>query len=201
VVEDHPMMCAAMERALERAGIEVTGAAGSAAEAYELVGTAKPDVVVVDLQLPDETGVDLIRRLLERSANVAVVVYTGLRGSVILKDALSSGARAFAHKTSGPDSLVAAVRAAAIGSTYVSPELVQAIAANELTHHPRTLTDRERQMLARVADGLSNEQIGDRLMLSPETVRTHIRNAMRKLDTHTRAHAVVEALRHEEIGL
>jgi DNA-binding NarL/FixJ family response regulator len=201
LVEDHPMMQAAMKATFERAGIEVVGAPGSAAEAYELVGTTRPDVVVVDIGLPDESGTVLTRRLLQRNSKVAVVIFTGLENTVALKDALSCGAQAIAYKTGGPESLVAAVRAAVGGATYVAPELRAAIAAGERSDHPRTLTDRERQALAMVADGLTNEEIAERLMLSSETIRTHVRNAMRKLGTHTRAHAVVEALRREEIGL
>jgi DNA-binding NarL/FixJ family response regulator len=201
IVEDHPMMRSAMQTTFERADIEVAGVTASANEAYEMVGAMSPDVVVVDIGLPGETGVDLTRRLLRRNAKVAVVIHTGLEDPVALKDALGSGAVAVAYKTGGPSSLVAAVRAAAAGATYVAPELRRAISEGERTDRPRVLTDRERQVLTLVADGLPNEKIAERLMLSPETVRTHIRNAMGKLGTHTRAHAIVEALRNEEIGL
>lgn len=194
-------MRAAMERICTEADFAVVASTGSAAEAYELVGTSKPDVVLVDIGLPGKSGVDLTRELLQRNANVAVVIYTGLEDSVLLKDALGSGARAFAYKTGRPASLVSAVRAAATGATYLAPELSEAISAASQTDGPRRLTDRERQVLTHVSKGESNEAIATELMLSSETVRTHIRNAMRKLDTHTRAHAVVEALRQEEIGL
>jgi DNA-binding NarL/FixJ family response regulator len=201
IVEDHPLMRAAMERNASGAGLLVVGSTGSAAEAYELVGSATPDVVIVDVGLPDKSGVDLTRELLQRNAHVAVVIYTGLEDPVLLKDALGCGARAFAFKTGSPESLAAAVRAAAAGATYVAPELRAAIAHGERADQPRRLTDRERQVLALVAEGITNEAVAAQLMLSSETVRTHIRNAMRKLGTHTRAHAVVEAIRSEEIGL
>lgn len=190
-----------METTFERAGIAVVGSAESAADAYELAGATAPDVVVVDIGLPDQSGVDLTRRLLLRNAQVPVVIHTGLEDVVALKGALDCGARGFAFKTGGPASLVTAVRAAAAGGTYVAPELRQAISAGQRSDRPRTMSDRERQVLALVADGLSNEDIAAQLMISAETVRTHIRNAMRKLGAHTRAHAVVEALRNEEIGL
>ena len=201
VVEDHPMMRSAMARTFENADITVLASTSLAAEAYEMVEATNPDVVVVDINLPGKSGLDLTRELLLRNADVAVVIYTGLEDPIALKDALSCGALAFAYKTDGPASLVAAVRAAAAGATFIAPELRAAIAAGERVSRPRTLSNRERQVLALVADGHPNEHIAEQLMLSPETVRTHIRNAMGKLGTHTRAHAVVEALRHEEIGL
>jgi DNA-binding NarL/FixJ family response regulator len=201
VVEDHPMMLAAIEQALGRAGIAVVASTASAADGYRAVGELSPDVVVVDIGLPDESGIDLTRRLLRRSTRVTVVIHTGIEDPVALKDALDCGARAFAYKTGGPASLVAAVRAAAAGNVYVARELRDVIAAGERTDRPRLLTDRERQVLALVADGLPVAAIAEQLMLSGETVRTHIRNAMRKLGAHTRTHAVVEALRAEELSL
>ena len=201
VVDDHPMMRSAIQTTFERAHIAVVASAASAAEAYEMVGTTAPDVVVVDIGLPDQSGVDLTRRLLQRNAHVAVVIYTGMEDAVALKGALDCGARGFAFKTGDPQSLLTAVRTAAAGGAYIAPELREAIATGQRSDRPRTMSDRERQVLALVADGLANEEIADQLMISPETVRTHVRNAMRKLGAHTRAHAVVEALRNEEIEL
>jgi DNA-binding NarL/FixJ family response regulator len=201
LVEDHPMMRAAIETVLQRADFEIAGAASSAAEGYDLVGATSPDVVVVDLGLPDENGVELTRRLLQRNGKLAVVIHTGMEDPVALKDALTCGARGFAYKTGGPAHLVKAVRAAAAGDLYVAPELRAAIAATARSDGTRVLSDRERQVLALVADGATNDEIAGKLFLSPETIRTHIRNAMRKLGAHTRAHAVAEALRGEEIRL
>jgi DNA-binding NarL/FixJ family response regulator len=201
VVEDHPMMVSAIEAALSRAGISVLASAVSAAEGYDLVGTLEPDVVIVDIGLPDEDGIELTRRLLQRNAGTCVLLHTGLEDPVTLKTAFDCGASGFAYKTGPPESLAAAVRVVAAGGTYVAEELRAAIVANQRSTRPRTLTDRERQVLTLVAEGRSNEEIGAELMLAAETVRTHVRNAMKRLGTHTRAHAVFEALRNEEIGL
>jgi DNA-binding NarL/FixJ family response regulator len=200
VVEDHPMMVSAIEASLARAGVSVLASAGSAVEGYELVGRLRPDVVVVDIGLPGESGIELTRRLLRRNAKASVVLHTGLEDAVTLKTAFDCGASGFAYKTGPAGSLATAVKAVAAGGAFVAKELREAIVANQRSARPRTLTDRERQVLTHVAEGRSNEEIATELMLSVETVRTHVRNAMRKLDTHTRAHAVFEALRNEEIG-
>jgi DNA-binding NarL/FixJ family response regulator len=201
VVEDHPMMRTAMEATFARVDATVLASVSTAAEAYDAVAEHSPDVVIVDIGLPDESGIDLTRRLLQRNARLPVVIHTGIEDAVALKDALDCGAAAFAFKTGGPASLVRAVRAAATGNAYVAPELRRMIAQEERSARPRTLSDRERQVLALVADGEPNAAIAEQLMLSGETVRTHVRNAMRKLGAHTRTHAVVQALRSEEISL
>lgn len=201
VVEDHPLMRRAVESSLEREGIEIVASVTTAQDGYREVAAQQAEVVVVDIGLPDESGIDLTRRLLQRDGNLAVVIHTGVADPVALKDALDCGARGFAYKTGGPDALVTAVRAAAAGGAYVAPELRQAIAEIGGGGPERVLSDRERQIFALLADGRSNEDIAENLFLSVETVRTHIRNGMRKLGAHTRAHAVVVALRNEEISL
>lgn len=201
VVEDHPMMVSALATALTRAGHEVVGTAASGAEAYDVVGATSPEAVVVDLGLPDESGIELTRRLLRRRGDLAVVIHTGTEDAVTLKDALECGARGVAYKTGGVESLLTALSAAAAGGTYIAPELTSALRRTASPDAERRLSDREREVLTLVAEGNTNEEIADRLALSAETVRTHIRNAMRKLGAHSRAHAIVIALRNEEIAL
>jgi DNA-binding NarL/FixJ family response regulator len=113
VVEDHPMMLSALTTALTRAGHEVVGTAGTGAEAYDVVGVTGPGAVVVDLGLPDETGVELTRRLLRRRGDLAVIIHTGTEDVVALRDALECGARGFAYKTGGAESLLTAISSAA----------------------------------------------------------------------------------------
>ncbi len=201
LVEDHPMMRSAMELTLGHAGITVSGSVSTGQEAYDLVAERRPDVVVTDLGLPGETGVELTRRLRRRDSRLAVVIYTGLDDPVALKDALECGASGIIYKTSDPGVLVTAVRTAAAGGAYVSEEVHAVIARRGRGQGPRATTDREREVLQLLGIGRSNEEIAAELMLSVETVRTHVRNAMRKLGAHTRAHAIVLALRNEEISL
>jgi DNA-binding NarL/FixJ family response regulator len=201
VVEDHPVLGAAVVRMLERSGFEVAGQAATAEAGYDLVGRERPDVAIVDVRLPDATGIELTRRLLARDGRLGVVIYTGTEDTVMLKDALECGARGFVFKTAGSDQLMTAVTAVARGGSYIDPATRAEIVGRSEGRSERVLSMREREVLQLVAHGASIEDAGERLSLSSETVRTHIRNAMRKLGAHTRAHAIVLALQNEEISL
>jgi DNA-binding NarL/FixJ family response regulator len=201
IVEDHPVLRAAVVRMLDRAGYEIAGEAETADAGYELIGREQPDVAVVDISLPDATGIELTRRLLARDGRLGVVIYTGSEDAVLLKDALECGARGFVYKTAGPDQLLSAVTAVSRGGSYVDPSAREHILSRATTENVRVLSVREREVLHLIAHGNSIEDAGDALSLSSETVRTHIRNAMRKLNAHTRAHAIVLALQNEEIRL
>jgi DNA-binding NarL/FixJ family response regulator len=200
IVEDHPALGRGMRILLERSGFGVLGLVGSAAAGYDLIGAAKPDVALIDIGLPDESGVELARRLLRRDAALGIVFFTGVEDLVQLRDALDCGARGFVHKTAEPEALVAAVRAVAAGGAYVDSDARARLLHRDTTATILVLSAREREVLDLLARGLTGEQVAVRLFLSPETIRTHIRNAMRKLEADTRVHAVALALRNEEIG-
>jgi DNA-binding NarL/FixJ family response regulator len=201
VVEDHPLVRMAIEQTLERAGIEILGQTTEAAEAYDLIGSTTPDVAIVDVRLPDGSGIELTRRLIRRNGRLGIVIYTGAEDAVALKDALDCGARGFVFKTAGPDALVSAVRVVARGGTHVSPEALAQIRHIQGSAVDRVLSDREREILYLLSEGFSGEEVASQLSLSGETVRTHVRNAIRKLNASNRTHAVVLALRNEEISL
>jgi DNA-binding NarL/FixJ family response regulator len=201
IVEDHPAIREGIKVLLERSGFDVVGAAGCAQEGYELIGSVSPDAALVDIGLPGESGVELTRRLLRRDAGLGVVFFTGVEDVVLLRDALDSGARGFVRKTAEPETIAAAVRAVAAGGSYVDDEARAQLLHRDMTAGLRVLSVREREVLDLLAQGLNGEDVAARLFLSPETVRTHIRNAMRKLQAETRVHAIVLALRNEEIAL
>jgi DNA-binding NarL/FixJ family response regulator len=201
IVEDHPMVRTGVVHTLERSRIGVAGEAATIADAYESVGRTSPDVVIVDVRLPDGSGIDLTRRLIRRNGNLGIVIYTGAEDAVELKDALDCGARGFVFKTAGPEALVAAVHAVGRGGTHVSPEALEQIRQLQGSDTDRVLSDREREIVFLLAEGCTGDEIAARLSLSSETVRTHVRNAIRKLDASNRTHAVVLALRNEEIRL
>jgi DNA-binding NarL/FixJ family response regulator len=203
VVEDHPTVREGLCLVLEREGYAVLARVGTAEEGHAAIVASPPDVALVDVDLPDTSGVDLTRRLLRRDGRLGVLLYTGMDDPNVLEDALASGARGFTLKTSDAATMLNAVHAVAAGGSFVDPGVRALIAAAGGAERPevRLLTVREREVLARLADGLSVEEIAADLVLSTETIRTHVRNAMGKLGTRTRAHAIVVALRRGELAL
>jgi DNA-binding NarL/FixJ family response regulator len=203
VVEDHPTVREGLCLVLEREGYAVVGRAGTVEAGHDAIVEARPSVALVDVDLPDGSGVDLTRRLLRRDTRIGVLLYTGMDDPQVLEDALASGARGFTLKTSDPETLLNAVRAVAAGGTFVDPGVRNLLDAAGVAATPRerVLSVREREVLARLAEGHSIEDIAAELVLSTETIRTHVRNAMGKLGTRTRAHAIVVALRRGELAL
>lgn len=160
----------------------------------------RPDVIVMDVQMGDGiNGFEATRQLLAADADAAVVLFTAFGERGMLAQGLDCGARGYLVKDAGPDQVIRAVRAVAAGGAYVDPslsgELVSAQSVRQLTG----LSGRECEILSLLAEGLTNAEIAARLFLSPETVRTHVRNAMRKLDADTRTQAVALAIRDKLI--
>lgn len=201
VVEDHPAMRQGLELLLGRQGCVVVGSAGRAADAWDAIQERRPDVAVIDLNLPDESGVALARRLLADDPELGVLLYTGAEDRDTLTEALGCGARGFAVKAAPPQELIEAIRTIAKGGAYVDPRLKSMVRAGSTTEDAPTLSPREREVLDLLSKGLTGEDAAERLFLSPETVRTHVRNAMRKLEANTRTHAIVIALQQGEIEL
>ena len=201
LVEDHPALRQGLELLLRRQGLEVAGVAGSAAEAWDLLGEVRPNVVVLDLGLPDGSGAELCKRLLERDPELGVLIYTGAGEDEALSQALNCGARGYALKAGSPGELVEAIQAVARGASYLDSRLAPLLLARQTGRRTGLLTAREREMLSLLARGMTGEAIAEHLFLSPETVRTHIRNAMEKLEASTRIHAVAIAVREGEITL
>lgn len=200
IVEDHVALRQGIELLLGRWGHVIAGAAADAAHGLELVRSLRPDVAIVDLGLPDETGADLTRRLLAEDPTAAVLLYTGVQERDKVSDALDCGARGFALKAGPPQELIAAIRVLSEGGSYMDPRLSSHMLGRATTEQIHELSPREREILDLLAQGLTGAQAAQRLFLSPETVRTHVRNAMTKLEARTRVHAVALALREKEIG-
>jgi DNA-binding NarL/FixJ family response regulator len=192
-------MVEAICEVLAEHGIEVTGRARDGDEALTKIETRKPDVAVVDLRMPRLSGVEIARRAARSSPDTGVIVYTAYGERALLTEALDAGARGFVLKEAPLDDLVRAVESVASGNMYVDPVLAGALATTAAGALP-ALTQRERDVLRLLADGHSNEAIGKVLFISPETVRTHIRKAMDKLDADTRTQAVAKALRQSLIA-
>jgi len=201
IVEDHVALRNGLELLLGRRGCVIVGTASSAGEGYAAIRATRPDVAVIDVNLPDETGVSLTKRLLADDPGLGILMYTGAQDSDTLADAVDCGARGFALKSGAPEALRAAIDAVASGGTYVDPGLRPLLLDRSTTDRVSALSPREREMLDHLAHGRTGEQIAEELFLSPETVRTHVRNAMNKLEASTRAHAIAIALRDREIEL
>ena len=181
----------------------MVGQAADGADAVRLVCELNPDVVLMDIRMPGLDGLQATHQIAgdERLAGVRVVILTTFELDEYVFEALRAGASGFLVKHTEPAELVRAVRVVATGDALLSPgitrRLISEFADRAKTPPPTTsfdaLTDRERQLVGLVGEGLSNEQIGQRLVLSPATVKTHINRAMVKLGARDRAHLVVFA--------
>jgi len=195
LIEDHQALREGLELLLCREGLEVVGTTGSADEGRELVERHSPDVALIDVALGDESGIELTSALVDADPRRHVVLYTGSSDVDLLISGLDSGARGYALKEGTPSELTAALHTVAGGGTYVDPRLRPALLSHDATQRAPSLSKRERQIIDLLAQGLTGEQVAERLVLSSETVKTHIRNAMTKLGASTRVHAIAIALR------
>jgi DNA-binding NarL/FixJ family response regulator len=183
-------------------GIEVVGTASDGEEAVELVERLHPDVVLMDLRMPRCDGVEATRRLRERAPATRVVVLTTYADDRSVLDALRAGARGFLTKDSGAEEIEQAIAAVVRGEAAIDPavqhHLVEAVAARpELPHG---LTPREAEVLALIAEGLSNAEIAARLVVSEATVKSHVNHLFTKTGVRDRAQAVTFAYRHGLAG-
>jgi DNA-binding NarL/FixJ family response regulator len=198
LVEEHEALRDGLVVLLERRGITTIGTAGTVAGADALLGELRPDVAVIGLRLPDGSGVRLVRRMHRDHPGLAILIYTGSHDVGQLAEAIETGARGFVLKPAGIDQLVRGLRLVAGGRGYVDPAIT-ALIAGDVDGRRLLLTRRERQVFDLLAQDLTGEEIACQLTVSPETVRTHIRNGMDKMHAHTRTGAVVQALRTHEI--
>lgn len=192
LVEQHEALRDGLAVLLERRGFSVLGCATTAARGEEVIREHQPDLAVVGVDLPDERGTELVRRISGNGVGSKCVIYTGLSDPDLLEAAYRAGARGLVAKPAGLSVLVDALREVWRGGRYFDPSFRKGNGDGGAA--PKALSSRESEILGLLAEGLTGEQIAKRLVLSPETVRTHIRNAMEKLDAPTRTGAVVKAI-------
>ncbi len=200
VADDHPAMRRAVTEILRANGVQVIGEAADGEEALAKIELRKPQVALVDIRMPRLSGVEVARRVSRSTPETAVILYSGYGDKALLIEALDAGARGFVLKEAPLVDLHRAIETVARGGTYVDPVLAGALASAEVAAKLPSLTQRERDVLRLLADGHSNEEIGKELFISPETVRTHVRKAMNKLEADTRTEAVAKALRQRLIA-
>ncbi|MEV4617832.1 response regulator transcription factor [Asanoa sp. NPDC049573] len=195
VVDDHPMWRSGVARDLAEAGYDVVATTGEGRQAVRIAGATRPDVVVLDLQLPDISGVEVIRGLRAALPDVRVLMLSASGEQQSVLDAVKAGAAGYLLKSAAPDEFLAAVAGTAAGEAVFTPGLAGLVLGEyrrlAATPEPAdraapALTDRETEVLRLVAKGLSYKQIAERLTLSHRTVQNHVQNTLGKLQLHNR---------------
>jgi len=205
LADDQTLVRSGFRALLERSDdIEVVGEAADGAAAIDLARTERPDVLLMDIRMPGVDGLEATRRITadETLAKARVIMLTTFELDEYVFEALHAGASGFLLKDVEPDELRAAIRIVAHGEALLSPSvtrrLIREFVAQPGRHRPPpeqldSLTEREREVLALVAEGLSNQEIAERLVISPATAKTHVSRTMLKLHAHDRAQLVVVA--------
>lgn len=203
LVDDHAVVRSGLRMMLDNEGdAEIVGEASSAAEAIEAAIRLKPNVILMDIGLPDLSGIDATREIKKRTPDVAIVALTIHEDEEYFFKMLEAGASGYVPKRAAPDELLTAIRAAATGQVYLYPSLAKLLVRDYLdggrasTGQPSSdLTDREQEVLTYLAEGASNEEIAAALVISPKTVSRHRENIMHKLNLHSRSELVRYAIR------
>lgn len=204
LVDDHAVVRSGLKMLLSSEDdVEIVGEAGTAAEAIETAASVAPDVILMDIGLPDLSGIDATREIKKRHPHVSIVALTIHEDEEYFFKMLEAGASGYVPKRAAPEELLTAIRAAASGEVYLYPSLAKLLVTDYLSQeHPADvkasldgLTEREREVLTYLAEGTSNEEIAVSLVISPKTVERHRENIMRKLNLHSRVELVRYAIR------
>jgi DNA-binding NarL/FixJ family response regulator len=201
-VDDHPMWRDSVSRDLSEAGFEVVATTGEGAQAVRIAASVRPDVVVLDLQLPDVSGVDVTRGVLAAYPGARVLILSASGEHRDVLDAVKAGAAGYILKSASRAEFLDAVRRTAAGDAVFSPGLAGLVLgefrrlANDPASDTPSLTEREAEILRMVGTGLSYKQIAERLVLSHRTVQNHVQNTLQKLHLHNRVDLVRYAIEH-----
>jgi DNA-binding NarL/FixJ family response regulator len=193
VVDDHPMWRDAVERDLQAAGFDVVAVAATGDEALARFPAARPQVVVLDLQIPGPNGVEVTSRVVDQDPSARVLILSASGEQADVLEAVKAGATGYLVKSASREELLEAVRRVAAGDTVFTPGLAglvlgefRRMADPVSSTGESQLTERETEVLKMVAKGLSYRQIAERLVLSHRTVQNHVQNTLRKLHMHNR---------------
>ncbi|SRR5512135_674608 len=204
LVDDHAVVRSGLRMLLENeADVEIVGEAATGREAVALVAQLNPDMVIMDIGLPDISGIEATLQIKQASPQVAVVALTIHEDEEYFFKMLQAGANGYVPKRAAPEELLTAIRTAAAGGVYLYPSLAKLLVRDYLSGARDTakkdaldeLTDREQEVLAHLADGADTQSIADALNISPKTVARHRDNIMNKLNLHSRAELVKYAIR------
>jgi two-component system response regulator NreC len=204
LVDDHAVVRLGMRMLFEsEPDIEIVGEAENAQDALAAVKELKPDIVLMDIGLPDISGIEAARLIKEQHPDVAVVALTIHEDKEYFFKMLDAGASGYVPKRAAPEELITAIRAAAANEVYLYPSLAKYLVRDYLSQQPTpresaaedSLTAREQEVLMHLADGATNAEIAEILVISPKTVARHRENIMRKLNMHSRTELVKYAIR------
>ncbi len=202
LVDDHPVVIEGLRKVLATAGdIEVTGEAHDASGAIERARLLQPDVILLDLRMPGASGVQATRRLRDSETRSAVIILTSYGDQAYVRQALEAGADGYLLKSTPPEQLIAAIRAAARGRRQLSPELLDGVLqefgglAREQTHRTADLSNEDLEILRRTSEGATNREIGLAMGRTEVAIKKRLQTIFVKLGAVDRAHAVAEAIR------
>ncbi len=201
LVDDHQVVRRGLRTFLEvQDDIEVVGEASDGDEGIAAAEQLRPDVVLMDVKMPGTDGIEALRKLRELDNPARVLVVTSFTEQRTVVPALRAGAAGYVYKDVDPEALAGAIRSVHAGHVLLQPEVAGALLAQEEGNNGQgrgtSLTDREREVLALIADGRSNREIARTLVLSEKTVKTHVSNILMKLDLADRTQAALWAVRH-----
>ena len=203
LVDDHTMVRRGLATFLKVFDdLQLAGEAENGEAAIQLCGEILPDVVLMDMVMPDMDGATATRAIRQQFPQVQVIALTSFKEGDLVKNALQAGAIAYLLKDLSADELAQAIRAAHAGRATLSPEAAQALieTANQSLEPGLALTEREREVLALMVEGLNNTQIAARLTVSPSTIKSHVSNILAKLGVASRTEAVSLALRNHIVS-
>lgn len=198
VVDDHAVVRTGLSELLSSAAdIEVVGAANNGADAVEMVAARAPDVILMDLSMPEVDGIEATRLIRERDPEARIVVLTSFSDRERILEAIDAGAIGYLLKDAEPDELFRGIRAAAAGESPLTPKVARTVIGERGRGSPgETLTEREREVLGLVGSGLANKQIARRLEISEKTVKAHLTSVYRQIGVATRTEAALWARDH-----
>jgi DNA-binding NarL/FixJ family response regulator len=198
VVDDHPVVRRGVSELLASvADVEVVGTTGDGEAGVALAERLDPDVVLMDIEMPGVDGVEATHRIGATAPRTAVVILTTFADRARITRALDAGAAGYLLKDAEPSELIDGIRAAAAGSTPISPRAASRLAERSDDPIPASLTPREREVLALVAEGLANKQIARRLGIAEKTVKAHLTRVFAALDVTDRTQAALWVARHD----
>jgi two-component system, NarL family, response regulator DegU len=202
LVDDHRMLRQGLRRSLEEEGFYVVGEASDGEEAVRLVPAAKPDVILMDVSMPDMDGIEATRRIINNDPDQRIVMLTMHADKDLIDAAIKAGAVGYLTKDCSTDEVIQAVKLAANGETALSPQLaksmlteVRKIDEKAAREEDRLVTKREEEVLQLIADGCSTPEVAQRLYISQKTVKNHLASIYDKLNARDRTQAVLTAVR------